>query len=79
VTARTSRPLATSQDHKRLLDGDQGPTPAAWAPIPGAGGDARGACARHARDHPADHPGMEKMAFLHRLSVPGLMIDATAK
>jgi phosphoribosylamine--glycine ligase len=25
--------LATSQDHKRLKDGDQGPTPAAWAPI----------------------------------------------
>jgi phosphoribosylamine--glycine ligase len=26
-------PLATSQDHKRLRDGDQGRTPAAWARI----------------------------------------------
>jgi formate-dependent phosphoribosylglycinamide formyltransferase (GAR transformylase) len=25
--------LASSQDHKRIGDGDQAPTPAAWAPI----------------------------------------------
>ena len=30
---RNVTPLATSQDHKRLHDGDRGPTPAAWAPI----------------------------------------------
>ena len=24
--------LLPAQDHKRLLDGDRGPTPAAWAP-----------------------------------------------
>ena len=30
---RNVLPLATSQDHKRLRDGDAGPTPAAWAPI----------------------------------------------
>jgi phosphoribosylamine--glycine ligase (EC 6.3.4.13) len=29
---RNALALATSQDHKRLQDGDQAPTPAAWAP-----------------------------------------------
>ncbi len=32
VDGTTVLPMATSQDHKRALDGDQGPTPAAWAP-----------------------------------------------
>ena len=29
----TAIPLASAQDHKRVFDGDKGPTPAAWAPI----------------------------------------------
>ena len=33
VDGETALPLATAQDHKRVHDGDQGPTPAAWAPI----------------------------------------------
>jgi len=28
---KTVVPLATSQDHKRIFDGDKGPTQAAWA------------------------------------------------
>ena len=33
ATARPRSPLATAQDHKRVLDRDEGRTPAAWAPI----------------------------------------------
>ena len=33
VDGKNVLPLATSQDHKRLLNGDLGPNPAAWAPI----------------------------------------------
>jgi phosphoribosylamine-glycine ligase len=49
--------LATSQDHKRLKDGDTGPNTGgmgAYSPAPG--GHARCARPRHARDHPAHHP-----------------------
>ena len=49
-------PLATSQDHKRLLDGDAGPEHRRHGRLfAGAGGHAERACAGDARDHPADH------------------------
>ena len=71
-------PLATSQDHKRLLDGDAGPQHRRHGRLfAGAGGHAERARARDARDHPADHRGMDKdgipfTGFLYA----GLMIDA---
>ena len=55
------RPLATSQDHKRLLDGDQGPNTGGMgayspAPVVTPKVHAQG----HARDHPAHDRGMAK-------------------
>ena len=32
IDGETALPLAAAQDHKRAYDGDNGPTPAAWAP-----------------------------------------------
>ena len=62
--------LATSQDHKRLQDGDQGPTPAAWAPIRPPHRHARAPPPHHARDHPADRAGHDARRHpVHRLPV----------
>ena len=70
-------PLATSQDHKRLLDGDQGPNTGgmgAYSPAPVVTPNVH---AGHARDHPADHrrhggkDGIPFTGFLYA----GLMID----
>ena len=67
--------LATSQDHKRLQDGDQGPTPAAWAPIRPPHRHARAPPPHHARDHPADRAGHDARRHpVHRLPVRASMI-----
>jgi phosphoribosylamine--glycine ligase len=50
--------LATSQDHKRLRDDDQGPEHRRHGRVfAGTGGHAQRAREGDARDHPADHPG----------------------
>ena len=49
-------PLATSQDHKRLLRRRRRAQHRRHGRLfAGAGGHAERACARDARDHPADH------------------------
>jgi phosphoribosylamine--glycine ligase len=63
--------LATSQDHKRLLDGDEGPNTGgmgAYSPAPVV--TPSPACQGDARDHSAHHPRHgEGRHQLHRFSV----------
>jgi phosphoribosylamine--glycine ligase len=70
--------LATSQDHKRLLDGDEGPNTGgmgAYSPAPVV--TPAGACQGDARDHPAHDPrhGEGRHPYTGFLYA-GLMIDA---
>jgi phosphoribosylamine--glycine ligase len=53
-------PLATSQDHKRLGTATRPQHRRHGRLLARAGGHAQCARPRHARDHPADHPGMAK-------------------
>ena len=78
----TSLPLATAQDHKRLLDGDSGPNTGgmgAYSPAPVVTPDD--ARAHHARDHRCRRShgmaadGIPYTGFLYA----GLMIDADGK
>ena len=50
-------PLATSQDHKRLRDGDAGPNTGGMGAYSPARGHAEDPRPRDARDHRADDPG----------------------
>ncbi len=70
---RNALALATSQDHKRLLDGDHGPNTGgmgAYSPAPIV--TPTHPCPRDARDHPADDPRHGRRRHsVHRFPVRG--------
>jgi len=73
---RTIVPMVSSQDHKRIFDGDKGPIPVAWCIQSCTGRDRGTRKSRHRKDHETDHPALRSEGIHYKgILYAGLMID----